>query len=329
MSTGGSPNILVTYRPPGDAVERLTDLGNVDLWAGEMAMPRIELLARIKPAHALYSMLTDIVDDELLDAAPDLVVVSNMAVGYDNVDVAACTARGIAVGHTPDVLTETVADTAFGLLIAAARRFGEGVDYIRQDRWKRWEAELLWGNEVHGSTVGIVGFGRIGAAVARRAAGFGMEVLTFSRRRSAQAEELGVTQVGFTELLARSDHVVIAVPLTDETIHMFDAAAFEAMKPTATLVNVARGATVASDDLVAALQSGEIAAAGLDVTDPEPLPADHPLANLPNAFVIPHLGSSTAQTRIAMARLAVDNVAAALAGEPLPATVNAEVVRRG
>lgn len=314
--------ILVTYRPPGDALTRLADLGEIDLWDGEDAIPRAELLARVTTADALYSMLTDRIDDELLDAAPKLLVVSNMAVGYDNVDVAACTARGIPVGHTPDVLTETVADTAIGLMIAAARRFGEGIDYVRQDKWKKWEPELLWGNDVHNATLGIVGFGRIGAAIAKRAAGFSMRVIATSRRRSSRAEDLGVTQVDFPELLARSDHVVIAVPLTQETHHMFDENAFSAMKPTATLVNISRGATVDTDALVKALQDGQLGAAGLDVTDPEPLPGDHPLLALPNAFVIPHLGSSTARTRHAMANFAVDNIAAAFEGRALRATVN-------
>ena len=320
--------ILVTYRPPGDALHRLSDLGEVDLWDGQDAMPRHELLARVAPVDAVYSMLTDRIDDELLDAAPNLRVVSNMAVGYDNVDVPACTRRNIPVGHTPNVLTETVADTAFGLMIAAARRFGEGVDYIRDDRWKKWEPELLWGNDIHGSTLGIVGFGRIGMAIAKRAAGFSMRVIATSRRRSSRAEDLGVTQVEFPELLARSDHVVISVPLTQETHHMFDEKAFAAMKPTATLVNVSRGGTVDTDALVAALRDGKLAAAGLDVTDPEPLAGDHPLLALRNAFVIPHLGSSTARTRHAMANLAVDNVSAALAGRPLRATVNPEVTPR-
>lgn len=320
--------ILVTYRPPGDALERLAELGEIDLWDGDTAIPHSELEARIGNADGLYSVLTDRIDGDLLDRAPRLLVVSNMAVGYDNIDVAACTERGIPIGHTPDVLTETVADTAFGLLIAAARRFGEGVDYIRNDQWKRWEPELLWGAEVHGSTLGIVGFGRIGAAVAKRAAGFDMNVIVTSRRRPPQAEALGVTHVALQELLARADHIVIAVPLNAQTAGMFDEAAFRAMKPTATLINVSRGATVDTAALVAALENGQIQAAGLDVTDPEPLPADHPLARLPNAYVIPHLGSSTARTRIAMARLAVSNLAAGLTGTPLPATVNPEVIQR-
>ncbi|MCP3974801.1 MAG: D-glycerate dehydrogenase [bacterium] len=322
------PKILVTYRPPGDALDRLADLGEVDLWDGTDAMPRKDLLARVGDADALYSMLTDKVDEGLLNRAGRLVVVSNMAVGYDNIDVAACTSRGIPVGHTPDVLTETVADTAFGLLIAAARRFGEGVDYIRNDEWKKWDPNLLWGTEVHGSTLGIIGFGRIGMAVARRAAGFGMRIIVSSRRRAAQADDLGIVQVDLNELLIRSDHVIVAVPLTEETTGIIDAAALVAMKSSATLINISRGATVDTDALVGALRSGQIAAAGLDVTDPEPLPGNHPLAALPNAFVIPHLGSSTARTRIAMANFAVENIARAFAGRPLRASVNPGVPSR-
>ena len=303
----------------------LAEIGFVDLWPGDDPMPREELLTAAQSAHAIYSMLTDRIDEELLDRAPDLSIVSNMAVGYDNIDVAACSRRGIAVGHTPDVLTDTVADTAFGLLIAAARRFGEGVSHVRSGKWRRWEPELLWGQEVHGSTLGIVGFGRIGRAVAKRARGFDMRVIVTSRRRSSYADDLGVIQVDFQELLGRADHVVVAVPLTEETTHMFDAAAFRTMKRTATLVNVSRGAIVDSAALHDALASGAIGAAGLDVTDPEPLPADHPLLQLPNCYVIPHLGSSTARTRAAMADLAARNVVAGLQGQPLPASVNPEI----
>ena len=320
-----TPQILVTYQPPGDALDILTDIGSVNLWPGNGPMPRDELLAGAQSAHAIYSMLTDRIDDELLEAAPNLVIVSNMAVGYDNIDVAVCSRRGIAVGHTPDVLTDTVADTAFGLLIAAARRFGEGAAHVRSGSWRRWEPELLWGQDVHGSTLGIVGFGRIGRAVAQRARGFDMRVIVTSRRRSSYADELGVIQVDFQELLGRADHVVVAVPLTEETTHMFDATAFVTMKRTATLVNVSRGAIVDTAALREALESGQIGAAGLDVTDPEPLPADHPLLQLPNCYVIPHLGSSTARTRAAMADLAARNVVAGLQGLPLPASVNPEI----
>lgn len=288
-------------------------------------MPRGDLLSRVADADGLYSMLTDRVDEELLSRAPKLVVVSNMAVGYDNIDVAACSARGIPVGHTPNVLTETVADTAFGLLIAAARRFGEGIDHVRDGEWGQWEPNLLWGAEIHGSTLGIVGFGRIGVAVARRAAGFGMKVIFTTRRGAAVSGELEATAVDLEELLATADHIVIAVPLSDETHHMFGEQAFAAMKSSATLVNISRGPTVDTAALVAALRTGQIGAAGLDVVDPEPLPGDHPLLELPNALVIPHLGSSTARTRIAMANLAADNVAAAFAGRALPAAVDPAV----
>ena len=284
------------------------------------------MLTEVAGAEALYSMLTEAVDQELLDAAPQLAVVSNMAVGVDNVDVAACTARGIPVGHTPDVLTETTADTAFGLLLATARRFVEGVDYVRAGEWREWDPGLLLGYEVHGTTLGIVGLGRIGRAIARRASGFGMRVLYSARNRSPQAEaDLSVTYRDLDELLEESDHVVVSVALTDETFHLIGAAALARMKPTATLVNVSRGGTVDPDALLEALESGAIGAAGLDVTEPEPIPVDHPLLGLPNCVVIPHLGSSSVRTRVAMATLAAENLIAGLRGDRLLACVNPQV----
>ncbi|MFQ5555311.1 MAG: 2-hydroxyacid dehydrogenase [Acidimicrobiia bacterium] len=306
----------------------LTGKGTVDLWPEDRAMPHTALKGRIGAATALYGMLTDRIDADLLDAAPHLAVVSQMAVGVDNVDVAACTERGIPVGHTPDVLTETVADTAFGLLIAAARRFGEGVDYVRAGRWVRWEPDLLLGSDVHGSVLGIVGLGRIGAAVARRARGFGMTIVYTGRAPRPEAAELGARFLPLDELLPAADHVVVTAMLTAETRHLIDADAFAAMKPTATLVNVSRGGLVDTDALVAALRSGDIEAAALDVTDPEPLPADHELVGLGNCIVLPHLGSSSAQTRTAMAELAAENLIAGLRGARLPACANPEVYDR-
>ncbi|MBT8166474.1 MAG: D-glycerate dehydrogenase, partial [Acidimicrobiia bacterium] len=230
------------------------------------------------------------------------------------------------VGHTPDVLNETTADTAFALLMAATRRLGEGRDYVRAGEWQRWEPELLLGHDVHGSTLGIIGLGRVGQAIARRGLGFGMRVLYTARRRRPEAEaSLGVVYRDLDGLLAESDHVVVATPLTPETTHLIDAAALGRMKPTATLVNISRGGTVDSDALAVALQSGEIAAAGLDVTDPEPIPAGHPLVGLANCFIVPHLGSSSRATRDAMADLAAANLLAGLTGERLPECANPEV----
>jgi lactate dehydrogenase-like 2-hydroxyacid dehydrogenase len=317
--------ILVTRRPPGRTLEMLAGAGQLDLWAEDREMPAAVLRDRIARATGLYCMLTDAVDRDLLEAAPALKAVSQMAVGVDNVDLGACTDLGIPVGHTPDVLTDTVADTAMGLLIAGARRFREGVDYVRSGEWRRWEPELLWGNDVHGSVLGIVGLGRVGRAVAQRARGFDMRILYAGRRRLGAREELGAEYVALSELLERSDHVVISVALAADTTGLIDAAALARMKSTATLVNVSRGATVDTAALVRALRSGEIAAAALDVTDPEPLPPDHELLALANCLVIPHLGSSTARTRIAMAELAAENLIAGLGDVRMPACANPEV----
>jgi lactate dehydrogenase-like 2-hydroxyacid dehydrogenase len=317
------PHAVITRRPPGSAVSAVETEADVWLWAEDRPIPVQVLREAVANADGLYCMLTDTIDAALLDAAPGLRVVSTMAVGVDNIDLEACTARKIPVGHTPDVLNETTADTAFALLLAASRRLGEGRDYVRAGEWARWEPELLLGHDVHGSTLGIIGLGRVGEAIARRAAGFGVRVLYFTRHRRPEAEAgLGVIYRGLEDLLAESDHVVVATPLTPETRHIVDAAALSKMKPTATLVNISRGGTVDSDALVHALESGEIGAAGLDVTDPEPIPADHPLVALDNCFIIPHLGSSSRRTRQAMANLAADNLLAGLRGDRLPACAN-------
>lgn len=313
--------ILVTRRPPGAALDMLRAAGDVWTWPEDRSMPRQELLDRIVDADGLYSMLTDSIDEQLLDAAPRLRVVSTMAVGTDNIDLAACQARSIRVGHTPDVLNETTADTAFALLMAAARRLKEGIDYVRDGHWTRWEPELLWGYDVYGSTIGIIGLGRIGSAIAKRAAGFDMRILYTARRPHPDAEALlGVEWSTLEDLLEESDHVVVATPLTPETRNLIDAQALERMKSTATLVNISRGATVDPRALYVALSEGQIAAAALDVTEPEPIPADDPLLSLPNCTILPHLGSSSAATREAMAELAAKNLIAGLAGQPMPAS---------
>lgn len=312
--------VLVTRTPPGRALDMLQASAALDVWAEERQMPRGELLQRVAPVDGLYCMLTDRIDEELLDAAPRLRVVSTMAVGIDNIDLAACTQRGVIVGHTPDVLTETTADTAFTLMAAAARRVGEGIAYVEEGRWKRWEPDLLLGSDIHGTTLGIIGLGRIGRAVAKRARGFDMQILYHNRSRDTSAEdELGAEYRSFADLLQEADHVIVLVPLSDETHHLIDAAALAMMKPTATLTNAARGPIVNPVALADALRSGTIAAAALDVTDPEPIPADDQLLDLPNCIVIPHLGSASVATRAAMAELAAENLIAGLRGEPLPA----------
>ena len=315
--------ILVTRHPPGSALDQLREVGRVAVWEGEGVMPRAELLAQVADAEALYCMLTDQVDRELLDAAPRLKAVSNMAVGVDNVDLVACSQRGIPVGHTPGVLTEATADLAFGLVLAAARRIGEGYDLVRDDRWGEWQPDLLLGSDIHSATIGIVGMGRIGAAVARRATGFGMSIVYAGPSSKPDIEdELRAVRHDLAGLLTVADHVVITAPLNADTYHLINEQSFRLMKPTATFVNVARGPLVDTDALVAALRTGAIASAGLDVTDPEPLRADHPLANLANCIITPHLGSASVRTRSAMAELAARNLLLALRGEPMEACAN-------
>jgi glyoxylate reductase len=300
----------------------------VNVWCGELPPTRAELLAAVAGCDALLTLLTDRVDDELLDAAgPQLRVVSNYAVGFDNVDVPACTRRRIPVGNTPGALTETTADLAWALLMASARRIVEGADYVRAGSWKTWGPMLLLGPDVHGATLGIIGFGRIGQAVARRAAGFGMTVLYSSRTQASTEVEaaLDASFVPLQTLLERADFVSLHVSLSAQTQHLINAQALARMKPSAILVNTARGPVVDTDALADALRRGVIAGAALDVTDPEPIPADHPLVGLPNCLIVPHIASATRATRARMATMAAVNVIAGLRGERLPNPVNPEV----
>ncbi len=314
--------IVVTRNPPGDAVERLREHADVWLWPHDTEIDPSVLREQIANATGLYCMLTDPIDGQLLDKAPKLRVVSTMAVGVDNIDLDACAAREIAVGHTPDVLTDATADMAWALLMVSARRIEEAITYVKAGEWGRWEPGTLLGHDVSGSTVGIIGMGRIGRTVAHRATGFDMSILYSSRSRYDVVEqEYGASWVPLDELLARSDHVVVCAALTDETRGMIDADAFARMKPTANLVNISRGSLVDTDALYEALTTGQISCAGLDVTDPEPIPADHPIVALPNCTVIPHLGSATTRTRVAMADLAADNLIAGLLGNPMPARI--------
>jgi lactate dehydrogenase-like 2-hydroxyacid dehydrogenase len=296
---------FVTRRIPGPALDRLVDAHDVEVWPHRLPPTPDELRECVAGAEGLLSLLTDTVDEALLDAAPDLRAISNYAVGTDNVDLAAATERGIPVGNTPDVLTDATADLAFALLLALARRLPEGERDVREGQWVTFEPDRNLGAEVTGATLGIVGFGRIGKAVARRAEGFGMEILHTG-------------DVELEELLERSDFVTLHCPLTPETRHLIDEAALDRMKPTARLVNTARGPIVDTAALERALHERAIAGAALDVTDPEPLPADHPLLEAPNLLVVPHVGSATVRTRHKMTEIAVDNLLAALAGEPMP-----------
>jgi glyoxylate reductase len=303
--------VFVTRRLPGDALERLAAEHEVEVWPEQMPPGRDELLARAPELEGLLSLLTDPVDAELIEAAPRLRAISNYAVGVDNVDLEAAAARGIPVGNTPDVLTDTTADLAVALMLGISRHLVEGDAYVRRGEWRTWETGLLLGHDLHGSTVGIVGFGRIGQAVARRLEGFGCEILQTSRSGG----------VGLEELLDRSDFVTLHSPLTSETRGLIGDDALARMKETAYLVNTARGPIIDSDALGRALHAGQIAGAALDVTDPEPLPGDHPLLSAPNLLVLPHLGSATEATRARMADIAVENLLAGLAGKPMPHAV--------
>lgn len=302
---------------------------DVDMWPDLERMPAARFVNAIESADAVVTFLTDVVDASVLARAPRLKAISQVAVGVDNIDLDRCTLQGIPVGHTPEVLTETTADTAWALLSAVVRRIGEGIEHVRTGQWGPWRPDVLLGGDLHGTTLGIVGLGRIGMAVARRASGFGMRVLYTSQRRKPHTEaEMRISYRALDQLLEESDHVVLAVPLTEQTLHLIDADALRRMKPNATLVNIARGPIVDTQALVAALEAGEIGGAGLDVTDPEPLPADHPLVGLANCVVIPHLGSASHQTRRAMAELAVANLVAALAGDRMPRCANPAVYSR-
>jgi glyoxylate reductase len=302
--------VFVTRELPGDALARL-DAHDTEIWPEPAPPSREQLLRRAPDLDGLLSMLTDPVDAELISAAARLRAISNYAVGVDNVDVEAATARGIPVGNTPDVLTDSTADLAVALMLGIGRRLCEGDAFVRRGEWRTWDPELLLGVDLHGATVGIIGLGRIGQAVARRLEGFGCEVLHTSRS--------GGTPLA--ELLERSHFVTLHSPLTDETRGLIDGEALGRMKPSAYLVNTARGPIVDTDALVEALHAGQIAGAALDVTDPEPLPGDHPLLGAPNLLVLPHLGSATHATRARMADIAVDNLLAGLAGEPMPHAV--------
>jgi glyoxylate reductase len=316
----------VTRALPGSApIERLRASVDVDVWDGDSPPPAEEVRRRAAGCRGILAMLTERIDDELLAACDGLAIVANMAVGYDNIDIAAATRRGVLVTNTPDVLTETTADMAFALLLAVARRVVAGDHVVRSGGWGPWQPSWMLGHEVHGATLGIVGAGRIGRAVARRGGGFGMQVQYHSR---STVPDFPGERTDFESLLATSDFVSVHVPLTVETREMFGARAFAQMRPSAIFINTARGGIVDQAALTDALTRGVIAGAGLDVASPEPLPTDSPLLSAPNLVVTPHLGSSTESTRVAMAALAVDNLLAALAGERPRNLVNDEAWRQ-
>jgi lactate dehydrogenase-like 2-hydroxyacid dehydrogenase len=324
-----NPKVFVTRLILEKGLKLVQKACQADIWPDEMPPSREVLLERVRGVDGLLCLLSDPIDGEVMDAAGgNLKVISNHAVGVDNVDVAAATARGIPVGNTPNILTDATADMAFALLLAAARRVGEGERFVRAGKWKTWGPSLLMGADLRGTTLGIVGFGRIGQAVARRATGFDMRVLFYEPRQLSPEPDLAATQVDLDTLLQESDFISLHCPLTEETRRLMNAAAFARMKPTAILVNTARGQVVDHDALYAALQSGQIFAAALDVTDPEPLPPDSPLLSLENLVIVPHIASSSRTTREKMSIMAAENLIAGLKGQRLPNCVNPEVYAR-
>jgi len=305
---------FVTRELPGPALDRLRARHQVDVWPERLPPPDDELRRRTAPAEGLLSLLTDRIDATLIEGSPRLRAIANYAVGYDNIDIGAATARGIAVGNTPDVLTDATADLTFALLLAAARKLPEAAASVTAGDWLTWDPARHLGYDVHGATLGIIGRGRIGQAVGRRAAGFDMTVLYTGRDGGTPLDEL----------LARSDYISIHCPLTPATHHLIDAAALRRMRPSAILINTARGPIVDQAALLEALREGRIAGAALDVADPEPPPDGDPLLSAPNLIVAPHIGSATHTAREQMATLAVDNLLAALDGEPMPHPVVAD-----
>jgi len=325
------PRVFVTRRLPESGIQLLTEaFGEPEVVVSPQqgVISREVLLEGVRGVEALLPILTDTIDAEVMDAAgPQLKIIANYAVGYNNIDVPAATVRGIAVTNTPGVLTETTADLAWGLLLAAARRISESERYLRAGKWDSWGPQLMLGADVHGKTLGIFGMGRIGQAMARRARGFDVRVIYADVQPlpAALEQELGVTFVDMPALLAESDFISIHCPLTPETTHAFGADEFQAMKPEAILVNTARGPVVDSAALAQALQSGAIAAAGLDVLEEEP--DVHPgLLACENAVLLPHVGSASRETRAKMAEMAAANIIAHLNGERPPNCVNPEVL---
>ena len=319
--------VFVTRVIPDAGLEIVRAVAEAEVWEGEEPPPYDSLLEKVNGLDGLVCLLTDRIDVELMDAAgSSLRVISQMAVGTDNIDVAAATERGIPIGNTPGVLTETTADFAFALLMAAARRIVEGERYVKAGRWVTWGPTLLMGQDIQAATLGLIGFGRIGQGMAKRARGFGMRVLyTDASADEATASELGAERRELGELLAESDFVSLHVPLTEQTAHMIGEREFRLMKPSAILINTARGPVVDPGALYRALKEGKIAYAALDVTEPEPISMEDPLLTLGNCLIVPHIASSSLATRSRMATMAAENLEAGLTGEKLPHSANPEV----
>lgn len=311
------PYVFITRKLPKETVSQLEQIAEINMWPHEeKAVPREVLLTEIKKADGLLTMLSDKIDSELLDEAYSVKVIANLAVGYDNIDVAAAKQKGITVCNTPDVLTDSTADLAFSLILATARRIVESANYVKEGKWNSWGPLLLAGADVHHKTIGIVGMGRIGEAVARRAKGFDMKILYHNRNRKPDAEiSLGAEYREFHELLKQSDFVVSLAPLTSETKGMFNEEAFQSMKNSSIFINAGRGATVDESALIEALRNQEIAGAGLDVFQQEPIEVDHPLLSMKQVVALPHIGSASVETRMKMAELACRNITNILDGK--------------
>ncbi|GAB1533316.1 MULTISPECIES: 2-hydroxyacid dehydrogenase [Brevibacillus] len=313
--------VFVTRKLNPEVIAMLEKVAEVEQWTKNAPIPRELLLEKIKHVDAVLTMLTERVDEEFLASTKRLRIVANMAVGYDNIDLEACRRHEVIVTNTPDVLTESTADLAFALLMATGRRLTEANRFLLQGEWTSWSPTLMAGQNVYGSTLGIIGMGRIGEAVARRAKGFGMRILYHNRKRKPQAEqETGAQYADLAELLQESDYVVLLTPLTEDTRMLMGEKQFSLMKETAVFINVSRGGTVDESALYQALVDKKIWAAGLDVFAVEPVPMDNPLLQLPNVVALPHIGSATVQTRAEMARLAAVNIVEVLSGRgPLTA----------
>ncbi len=320
------PIVWVTRTVDEPAVRKISEVAEVEIWPAENPPPPEVILEKVQRVDGLLTMLTDALTAAIIDNAPRLKVISQMAVGFDNIDIEAATRRGIPVGHTPGVLTETTADFAWALLMAAARRVAEADREVHQGIWRPWGPDVLTGVDVHGATLGIIGFGRIGKAVARRAIGFSMKVLYNDPKRDEAAEqELGVEYRDLDRLLQESDFISLHTYYTPEYHHLINRFCFEQMKDGAIFINTARGGLVDHQALQWALESKKLAAAALDVFEPEPIPRDHPLLQLPNLIITPHIASASARTRQKMALIAADNLIAGLRGEKLAYCANPQV----
>jgi len=304
------PSIYITRKMPEHILNQFQEDFHISMWEhSDQSVPRDVLLEEVKEADGLFCVLSDKIDQELFQKASNLKVVANLAVGFDNIDLQEAKRKQIVVTNTPDVLTETTADLGFALLMATARRIVEASDFIKKDQWNQWSPYLLAGTDIYQKTIGIVGMGRIGEAVARRAKGFGMNILYHNRSRQSETEkELGVTYADFDHLLAESDFIISVVPLTKETEKKFNRTAFKKMKDSAIFINISRGGVIDEEALVEALKTNEIQAAGLDVFEEEPIRSDHPLLKLDNVVCLPHIGSASTETRTKMIQLCLENM---------------------